>query len=77
MNSTTTVTTELAKGDAVTVKIIGIAPVVAEYVGVVKVSTKYPKGGHRVRIQGGNVVVKNTPTRYASTEAAVAASYGR
>lgn len=73
---------ELTKGQPVTFNVIGIQPVAGTYVGPVKVSAKYPKGGHRVRVynQTGSVVVKNSPATYATMDealAVVAASYGR
>ncbi len=72
----------LTKGQPVTVNIIGIQPVAATYIGAVKVSAKYPAGGHRVELHGQpgiKIVVKNDPTVHATIDdalAVVAASYG-
>jgi hypothetical protein len=73
---------QLAKGQPVTFNVIGVQPVAGIYAGAVKVSARYPTGGHRVELYGQpgvRVVVKNAPTVHptiADALAVVAASYG-
>lgn len=71
------------KGQVVTFNVMGLAarPVVAEYVRPIKPSAKYPKGGHRLTIDGGKttLAVASDPTPHADRDAAmahVAAAYG-
>lgn len=51
-----------SKGETVIFKVLG-HEVQGEYVGAVKVSAKYPQGGHRVLVHGRPTVVKSVAAK--------------
>lgn len=52
----------LAKGQTVACDMTGLGHfVIGIYVAPIKVSAKYPKGGHRINVNGRNIAVSKTP----------------
>ena len=66
-------TTTLTTGQTVACDMTGLGHnVIATYVGPIKVSAKYPQGGHKVRIATGQVLtVRKTPVPCDGTLMAV------